>query len=729
MNEVEIRVGSKDLTKPGLDSAAKGIGGVRKAALDLEAAQVRAAKAQRTATAALEKYGAESLQARDASARLARAEYDQESATSKLAAAHRAAQASMDATGDSAKDLVKDLGKAGKEAESSTRGYARLEGSLGKLRGGLASAAKGLAGAGLAAGVVVGGGIIAGIKSTLNAQDATAKLKVQLGLTAVESQRVGAVAGKLYTQAYGQNMAQVNTAIRSVIQSGAVLHGTASRDLQDVAGKVLNLANTFEQDLGGTTRAVGQMIRSGLVKDGGEALDILTRGFQTGDDKAEDLLETVNEYGTQWRKVGLTGAQAMGLISQGLRAGARDSDIVADSIKEFSIRAVDGSKLTADGFKMIGLNAKDMAGRIASGGKSAADGLDITLDRLRKIEDPVKRGQAAVALFGTQAEDLGAALFAMDPSTAVAALGQVGGAAARMGEDLTTPQAKLTALKRTMELKVQSWLVQAFAWFNEHRWDIADGLLAVAESALSIIQPMAGVAAIGLKVGAALLYAAGAAAYAKADIATGDKLWRQASGLNKQAGDASRLGDTIFNKTSPAIEALRRRVQALRDKDIAIRAWENATAAAARVRAALSKTPANKRVTIQVTSAGVQRVQREINSITGKVVAIQVGRVGVGPRAQAHGGITGAAGGGPRSRTTLVGEHGPELVDLAPGSTVRSNPDTRRMLAGSGGGGTVVIEVRSGGTRLDDLLVEVLRKSIRDISGGNVQAALGRTGR
>lgn len=44
--------------------------------------------------------------------------------------------------------------------------------------------------------------------------------------------------------------------------------------------------------------------------------------------------------------------------------------------------------------------------------------------------------------------------------------------------------------------------------------------------------------------------------------------------------------------------------------------------------------------------------------------------------------------------------------------------------AAGAGGGAVVIEVRSGGSRLDDLLVDVLKKAIR-VRGGNVQVVLG----
>jgi TP901 family phage tail tape measure protein len=87
----------------------------------------------------------------------------------------------------------------------------------------------------------------------------------------------------------------------------------------------------------------------------------------------------------------------------------------------------------------------------------------------------------------------------------------------------------------------------------------------------------------------------------------------------------------------------------------------------------------------------------------------------------AHGGITGAAGGGPRGGYTMVGEYGPELVRLPYGSQVYSNAQTQGMLGGGGGGGQVQIELVATG---DDLLLRWLRNAIR-IRGGNVQQVLG----
>lgn len=93
----------------------------------------------------------------------------------------------------------------------------------------------------------------------------------------------------------------------------------------------------------------------------------------------------------------------------------------------------------------------------------------------------------------------------------------------------------------------------------------------------------------------------------------------------------------------------------------------------------------------------------------------------------AHGGIVGAMGGGPRSGLTMVGEHGRELLELAPGTRVHSNADTERILSGGGGGrwsGPIVVELIIGGRALGRLLIDPLKGEIRT-QGGDVQAVLG----
>jgi len=111
-----------------------------------------------------------------------------------------------------------------------------------------------------------------------------------------------------------------------------------------------------------------------------------------------------------------------------------------------------------------------------------------------------------------------------------------------------------------------------------------------------------------------------------------------------------------------------------------------------------------------------------IYETTGQRVA---GITGSGGHAMAHGGISGAAGGGPRGGLTWVGEQGPELVDLAPGSTVIPAGTSANMAAAGGGPVQVIIQFERTGVPIQDALIAFLSEHIRVRHGGNVQEALG----
>lgn len=88
----------------------------------------------------------------------------------------------------------------------------------------------------------------------------------------------------------------------------------------------------------------------------------------------------------------------------------------------------------------------------------------------------------------------------------------------------------------------------------------------------------------------------------------------------------------------------------------------------------------------------------------------------------ASGGIVG----GLASGLAMVGERGRELVRLPVGSQVVPNGQTERMMGGQAGAGRTVLELRSSGSRVDDMLLELLRNAIR-VRGGDVQVVLGRS--
>lgn len=94
---------------------------------------------------------------------------------------------------------------------------------------------------------------------------------------------------------------------------------------------------------------------------------------------------------------------------------------------------------------------------------------------------------------------------------------------------------------------------------------------------------------------------------------------------------------------------------------------------------------------------------------------------------KATGGVVGrAASGGVRNNLTMVGEQGPELVDLPVGSRVRSNSDSRRLIGQGGGSGPVAtLRLEAGSDDVSRLLMKIIRNSVR-AEGGDVQVVLGR---
>ncbi|MEN1985255.1 phage tail protein [Paenibacillus hubeiensis] len=77
-----------------------------------------------------------------------------------------------------------------------------------------------------------------------------------------------------------------------------------------------------------------------------------------------------------------------------------------DAIKELTIRTKDQSKTTYEGYDALKLNAIEFEEAIAGGGEAARKATQKIFQALSKVEDPVKRNAAGVALFGTQFEDL-----------------------------------------------------------------------------------------------------------------------------------------------------------------------------------------------------------------------------------------------------------------------------------------------------------------------------------
>ena len=367
-----------------------------------------------------------------------------------------------------------------------------------KLVGGIIAALASIPIAGAIVGVAksVGDAVVEGFEKGLSQEATRDRLAALTGIDAATATRFAYASGEAYANTFGESIEQNMDTSRLALQFQILDEGATTRDAQKTIQGLAGIADVLDEDVRPVASAVATMLRTGIAKNADEAYDILAAGAREGVNRNEDLIDTFTEYPALFKRLGLSGQEALGLVNQGMRAGARNSDLAADALKEFQIRATDASKSSAEGFEALGLNAADMTAKIARGGNDAREGLTEVLDKLRDMEDPVTRNAAAVALFGTQAEDLGDALFAMDLSTAVDELDGVTGAAQRMFDTLQDNDAtKLEEAKRNIETAatgIQGALAAAFSeplgdfaeWVSMNRGPLMEFLLDLANGAL-----------------------------------------------------------------------------------------------------------------------------------------------------------------------------------------------------------------------------------------------------
>lgn len=262
-------------------------------------------------------------------------------------------------------------------------------------------------------GGIVSGGLIETITGVFG--DAIAKagekkhiaanLQNQMGISPEDAAKYGDRVGKMFWAGVGESKDQISGAY-STLSSDVKGWSGMTTDAQDKIVKgAVKVSTAFKTDINEPIRAASTMVTSKFMPSWQGAFDLITTGYQTLGSRGGDAIDTLNEYSSYFQKLGITAPQALGLISQGLQAGAMNTDKVADVWKEFGIRIVDGSQLTADALKALGLNAKKTISEIGAGGPQAEADIEKIIKKIQAIKDPVKQNQIGVALFGTQWED------------------------------------------------------------------------------------------------------------------------------------------------------------------------------------------------------------------------------------------------------------------------------------------------------------------------------------
>lgn len=416
---------------------------------------------------------------------------------------------------------------------------------------------------GMALAAVVGLGAIAGAKLAdavmdgMNMQQDRAMIQARFGLSDAQMVQVGKAAGAAFGNGWGESVEANMSAAGAAMQSGLIKAGASAADMDPLLEKLNMVTDVMGEEIPAVTRSAGQLMKTGLARDGSEALDLIYKGQVNNLNVSEDWLDTIDEYSTQFRSLGLTGQEAFGLLSQGVKAGARDTDVVADALKEMSLRVADGTAQADQNFNLLGISAEEMQTKMAAGGAEARDAIGQIFTGLQKIQDPTDRYNAALALFGTKAEDMKAAVNGMDLSKAAAEFRNTGLSADEAAQKLDTPAAKLQAARNKITVAandIKLKLAEAFApevgkmadWVSAHQQEIVQFFTLLGQAGLYAGSAVAGLGWAWAKSQSAMLQGINVLLYAL------DPLFLSIEGIGKMIGllpgSAGEFGDKIVAK-------------------------------------------------------------------------------------------------------------------------------------------------------------------------------------
>ena len=161
----------------------------------------------------------------------------------------------------------------------------------------------------------------------------------------------------------------------SLIENATLLEARFGTDLQSILGATRTLMTEF-----------------GLTGD--EAMAVITAGFERGLDTSGDFLDSIGEYSNLFADNGATVEEFFSLLDSGLGGGALGTDKASDAFKEFGIRIreVSDEVFGPDGTLRGMLSDQeitDLQEGMRKGTISVADAYRILVPRIKALDDPI----------------------------------------------------------------------------------------------------------------------------------------------------------------------------------------------------------------------------------------------------------------------------------------------------------------------------------------------------
>lgn len=280
---------------------------------------------------------------------------------------------------------------------------------------------------------------------------------------------VGETINNLYTNNWGDSREEVAGVITQLAQlrdeNGDFI--VSLGDLEGAAQGAFEAAAIGGEDVNSVIMAGAALVRNGLVPDFETAFDVISQGYADGLNSSGDFLDSITEYSQTLKGSGITIEGFYNILSQGLGAGAYNTDKLVDSFKEMTNltkEEVAVNVTTGDATDRINalkeLGVFDIAVQYTEGDITGDEYIQSVIDALvTKADDPANQRRLALAIFGpTMVEEAGLDNLLVDIGRNVdyADAGEE-----FSGELFDTTSAAFSEFSRTLETKVAQAFLDA----------------------------------------------------------------------------------------------------------------------------------------------------------------------------------------------------------------------------------------------------------------------------
>lgn len=241
-----------------------------------------------------------------------------------------------------------------------------------------------------------------GTKTANELSTAQTQIQAAFGMTESEAKNLNQAVEDVFASGMVESIDESKEAVIQLINQMPTLKNESSDSIKDIILQAKSLEETFDSDMEETLKGANALMTN-YGMSGQEAMDMITVATQNGLDKSHELGDNLAEYAIQFKQNGYSAEEMFEVLQSGLEGGAYNLDKVNDLAKEFGIRISDGSIQSA--VQDLGGEWEELYTKMKDGGSSNEEIFGALAEKISKVGDDTQKATLVSTIFGSLGED------------------------------------------------------------------------------------------------------------------------------------------------------------------------------------------------------------------------------------------------------------------------------------------------------------------------------------